>query len=233
MKRLINAFFSDIRYQWRYGFYFIYAFVIAFFVGVIRVLPPGWRQIGLTAVLLTDPALLGFFFIGGILQLERGEGLLDALFLSPLRPWEYIVSKGASLGVLATLAGCLMALGSGVPGIRYGLLVPVLFLGSVCFTWIGIATAVNLRSMNAYFGVDGLWEMAMTVPPMLLLFEVGFPLLEAFPGSNILRLIEAAVGRGVSAWFPGLGLAAWLAVVFVLTRRRMVSALSRLGGGAA
>jgi len=233
MKRLVNAFFSDIRYQWRYGFYLIYAFMIAFFIGVIRLLPADWRQIGLTAVLLSDPALLGFFFVGGILQLERGEGLLDALFLSPLRPWEYIVSKGASLGVLATLAGSLIALGSGVPGIRYGMLTIVLFLGSVCFTWIGIATAINLRSMNAYFGVDGLWEMALTVPPMLLLFGVGFPLLEAFPGSNVLRLIEAALGRGHSVWLPAIGLLAWLSVVFVLTHKRTVSALSRLGGGAA
>ena len=233
MKRLVNAFFSDIRYQWRYGFYLIYAFMAAFFIAVIRVLPADWRQIALIAVLLTDPALLGFFFIGGILQLERGEGLLDALFLSPLRPWEYIVSKGASLGVLTTLVGCLMALGSGVPGIRYGLLAIVLFLGSICFTWIGIATAINLRSMNAYFGVDGLWEIALTVPPMLLLFGVGFPLLEAFPGSNILRLIEAAAGRDQSVWLPAIGLGAWLTVVFVLTHRRMVSALSRLGGGAA
>lgn len=233
MKRLLNAFISDIRYQWRYGFYLIYAFVAAFFIAVIRLLPADWRQIALIAILLSDPALLGFFFIGGILQLERGEGLLDALFLSPLRPWEYIVSKGASLGVLAALAGCLMALGSGVPGIRYGLLTIVLFLGSICFTWIGIATAVNLRSMNAYFGVDGLWEMVLTVPPALLLFGVGFPLLEAFPGSNVLRLIEAAVGRGNSVWLPAMGLLAWLAVVFVLTNRRMASAIRRLGGGAA
>lgn len=231
MKRLINAFFSDIRYQWRYGFYLVYAFVAAFFIAVIRLLPPDWRQIALIATLLSDPALLGFFFIGGILQLERGEGLLDALFLSPLRPWEYIISKGASLGVLAALVGCLMALGSGVRGIQYAVLVPVMFLGSICFTWIGIATAINLRSMNAYFGVDGLWEIALTVPPVLLLFGIGFPLLEAFPGSNILRLIEAAVGRDQSLWLPALGLTAWLGVVFVLTHRRVVSALSRLGGG--
>ena len=233
MKRLLNAFLSDVRYQWRYGFYLVYLFVIAFFIALIRVLPADWRQTALVAVLLSDPALLGFFFIGGILQLERGEGLLDALFLSPLRPWEYIVSKGASLGILATLAGCLMALGSGVHGIRYVFLVPVLFLGSICFTWIGIATAINLKSMNAYFGIDGLWELALTVPPMLLLFGVNFSLLEAFPGSNMLRLIEASVGRGNPSWLPAMGLAAWIAAVFVLTHRRMVSALSRLGGGAA
>jgi fluoroquinolone transport system permease protein len=100
MRRFLSAFRSDVRYQWRYGFYFVYAFLIACFVAIIRVLPEGWRQTALVAALLGDPALLGFFFIGGILQLERGEGLLDALFASPLRPAEYLVSKAASLGLL-------------------------------------------------------------------------------------------------------------------------------------
>ena len=233
MKRLVNTFVSDIRYQWRYGFYFAYALVIVVFTVILRVLPEAWRQTALIAVLLSDPALLGFFFIGGIMQLERGEGLLDALFLSPLRPWEYIVSKGASLGVLATLAGCLIALGSGVSSIRFGLLAIALFLGSVCFTWIGVATSVNLRSMNAYFGIDGLWEMIIIAPPMLLLFGIDFPLLDMFPGSMVLRLIEACIGAGRPVILPLFGLAAWMGVVFVLTRRRLISALSRLGGGVA
>ena len=101
MKRLAAALKSDILYQWRYGFYFIYMFMTAVFVAVIRLLPEGWRQTALILTLLSDPVLLGFFFIGGILQLERGEGLLDALFLSPLRPSEYLISKALSLALIS------------------------------------------------------------------------------------------------------------------------------------
>lgn len=232
MKRLACAFLADLRYQWRYGFYFIYLFMVVCFAVMVRLLPEAWRQTALVAVLLSDPVLLGFFFIGGILQLERGEGLLDALFLSPLRPWEYLVSKAVSLGLLSALAGCAIALGSGVPGVSFLLLVPVLLLGSACFTLFGVAISINLRSMNAFLSIDGLWEGLLLIPPLLLLFGVEFLPLELFPGSVILRLVQSAAGL-VSPVLPAFGLLCWLGTGFLLAHHRLKAALSRLGGGAA
>lgn len=232
MKRFTSTLLADIRYQWRYGFYFIYVFLVIGFVVLIRLLPEGWRQTALAVVLLSDPALLGFFFIGGILQLERGEGLLDALFLSPLRPWEYLLSKALSLGLISTLAGCLIALGSGVPQVRYSLLAPALLLGSGCFTLFGVAISVNLKTMNAFLSVDGLWEAILLIPPMLLLFGVVFVPLEVLPGSVILRLVQVSIGseQPVLLFAALLG---WAGLAWWLAARRLQSALSRLGGGAA
>ena len=232
MKRLASAFQSDVRYQWRYGFYFIYGFLIVGFTVLIRLLPEDWRQTALTAVLLSDPALLGLFFIGGILQLERGEGLLDALFLSPLRPWEYLVSKALSLGFLSALAGCLIALGCGVPGVNFALLAPVLLLGSACFTLLGVSVSVNLKTMNAFLSVDGLWEAVLLTPPMLLLFGIGFVPLEVMPGSAVLRLVQSSVAGSFPVWH-GVCLLGWLALAGFLAGRRLTAALCRLGGGAA
>lgn len=233
MTRLINAILADLRYQWRYGFYLVYGFLVLGLAVILRLLPEGWQQTGLIVALLSDPAVLGLFFIGGILQLERREGLLDALFLSPLRPWEYIVSKAVSLGLLSTLAGGVIALGSGVAGVRYALLLPCLFFGSMFFTLVGIAISVNLKTMNAFLAVHGAWENSLILPPMLLLFNINFPLLEALPGSFVLHMVEASVGRSASLLLPVLGFVAWLIAAFVLADRRLVSALSRLGGGAA
>jgi fluoroquinolone transport system permease protein len=232
MKRLSGVLLADLRYQWRYGFYFIYLFMIASFIAIVRLLPADWRQTALVLVLLSDPALLGFFFIGGILQLERGEGLLDALFLSPLRPWEYLVSKAASLGLLSALAGCAIALGSGLPGVNFALLAPALLLGSAAFTLLGVAVSVNLRSMNAFLSINGLWEALLLLPPILLLLGVAFLPLEIFPGSAVLRLVESAVGKGAALW-PALGLAGWAIGAFLLAEYRLKAALCRLGGGAA
>jgi fluoroquinolone transport system permease protein len=232
MKRLANTFLTDLRYQWRYGFYFIYAFLVIGFIVLIRLLPESWKQTAVVAVLLSDTALLGFFFIGGVLQLERGEGLLDALFLSPLRPWEYIAAKAASLGLLSMLAGCLIAFGSGVPSVNFVRLAPAMLLGSACFTLLGISISINLRSMNAFLSIDGLWEGILLVPPMLLLFGVTFPLLEIFPGSIVLRLVQSCMGDTSALW-PSVGLIGWLIGLFWLADHRLQSALSQLGGGAA
>jgi len=232
MKRFANTLLSDIRYQWRYGFYFIYAFMTAVFIVILRILPESWRQTALVLTLLSDPALLGFFFIGGILQLERGEGILDALFSTPLRPWEYIAAKALSLGTISTLAGVLIGIGSGIPGIRFALLIPAMLFSSVCFTFIGISASVNLKSMNAFLSVDGMWEALLLFPPLLLLMGIAFAPLEVFPGSIALRLMQASAGLPVFPAGYAAGLAIWLAGAFLLAHRRLRMALTRLGGGA-
>jgi fluoroquinolone transport system permease protein len=231
MKRLTQTFLSDVQYQWRYGFYFIYIFLIVVFFVIFRIIPESWRSTALIATLLSDPVLIGFLYIGGILQLERGEGLLDALFSTPLRPWEYIMSKALSLGLLATAAGCAIALCSGVPHIRYALLIPAILVSSMCFTLIGLSVAVNLKSMNAYLGISGLWEAILLSPPLLLLaFDIR--LLEVLPGSLALRMIQTAIGVPFSIW-PAAGLIVWTAAMFVMAQIRLQSALCRLEGGAA
>ncbi len=233
MKRLYQTLLSDVRYQRRYGFYFIYAFLTVCFIVVLRLLPDDWRQTALVVALLADPALLGLLFIGGIMQLERGEGILDALFSSPLRPWEYIVSKALSLGFISTAVSVIVALGSGVAGVKYAVLVPSVLLGSVCFTLIGVSVSVNLKSMNAFLSVDGLWEAVLLLPPILLLFNVSLWPLEVFPGSVVLRLIQAAAGTYSLSVLHVLLLVIWAGLAFRVALARLNSALCRLGGGAA
>ena len=233
MKRLSYAFLSDVRYQWRYGFYFIYGFLTICFIIVLRLLPDDWRQTALVATLLADPALLGLFFIGGLIQLERGEGILDALFSSPLRPAEYILSKALSLGLISEAVSVIVALGSGVAGVRYAVLVPFVLLGSMCFTLLGLAVSVNLKSMNAFLSVDGLWEAVLLLPPLLLMFGVNFWPLEVFPGSVMLRLMQAAAGVNAISVFPFILLIIWAVLAFWMALKRLKSALCKLGGGAA
>lgn len=233
MKRLAAALKSDMLYQRRYGFYFIYMFMTAVFIAIIRLLPESWRQTALILTLLSDPALLGFFFIGGILQLERSEGLLDALFLSPLRPSEYLISKALSLSLISAGSGLVIALGSGLPGVRWGLLAPVMLTGSACFTFAGVAASINLRSTNAFLSIDGLWEGILLLPPLLLLFGVNFAPLEVFPGSAVLRLMQTSAGMEVPFAPGAIMLALWTAAAYCFARARLIAAISRLGGSTA
>lgn len=231
MKRLLTALRADILYQWRYGFYFIYMFLVAAFIAVLRLIPTDWRQTGLVLTLLSDPSLLGFFFIGGILQLERGEGLLDALFLSPLRPHEYLISKALSLGLISTAAALVIALGSGI-AVSYALLLPSVLITSMCFTLIGVSVSVNLRSMNSFLSIDGLWEVILLAPPLLLILGVNFFPLELFPGGAALRIVQASVGSEVLYVGHIAVIVIWLGISFWFAHTRLTAALSRLGGAA-
>jgi fluoroquinolone transport system permease protein len=81
-KRLFHTTLQDIRFQFRYGFYFLYAVLTVIYIAAISLLPAAWVQNAVAIVLFSDPAALGFFFMGGILLLEKGERLHDALFVS-------------------------------------------------------------------------------------------------------------------------------------------------------
>ena len=108
--RFLSALKNDIRFQVKYGFYFLYAFFSAVYIGVLAMVPPAYRDAVAALVILTDPAMLGIFFIGGIWLLERGEGLHRFWCVSPLRPVEYVLSKAVSLAVLSTVSADLIAL---------------------------------------------------------------------------------------------------------------------------
>ncbi len=232
MTRLSKTLHTDVRYQYRYGFYFIYAFMIAFFVLIVRLIPQSWHQTALAVVLLSDPALLGFFFIGGLLQLERGEGLLYALFQTPLRPHEYLLSKAASLGLLSTLAGCLIALLTGAPGVRYALLIPIIFVISATFTLFGVGISINLKTMNAFLSIHGSLETTLMIPVLLMMLGVNFPLLKWTPTGAGYLLVQSAIG-GAFSLLPALVAIFWLCAAFFWSISRLNDALERMGGGVA
>lgn len=72
--RFINALKNDVRFQIKYGFYFLYAFFSAVYIAVLVVTPPVYQKIVSSLIVLSDPAMLGVFFVGGIWLLEKGEG---------------------------------------------------------------------------------------------------------------------------------------------------------------
>jgi len=75
--RALNIFFCDVRYQFKYGFYFLYTAVSIVYISILVFIPESFLRPIAAIIILTDPAALGFFFIGGMVLLERGEGLHD------------------------------------------------------------------------------------------------------------------------------------------------------------
>lgn len=232
--RLLHTVIQDIKFQFRYGFYFIYAVMIVFYVVLLGFLPEAWKVQATAIVLFTDPAALGFFFIGGILLLEKGERVLDALFVSPLRVWEYAFSKAASLGLISVVVGIVLALAGLGHKANLLLLVLSMLIGSALYTFIGMALGVKSKSVNHFLIITVPAELILSIPPVLLLFGANSGLLEAMPGSLILRLFQACAGIYVAA-DPVILLTAlvlWSILAFYLAVKRMNRFISDIGGEA-
>lgn len=234
--RLITATLHDIKFQFKHGFYFIYAIMIVFYIIVMGILPQAWKGGATVAILFIDPAALGFFFIGGILLLEKGERVLDALFVSPLRVWEFVLAKALSLGLISVLAGLIIAvIGLGTQVDMLGLVLSLL-LGSIVYTFVGLAAGVRAKTVNQFMIITVPAEIVLGTPPILLVFGVKSWLLEIMPGSLILRLFQYCTGSIAENMMPIspvlmlVGLILWSVPAFLLAVNRMNWFLSRIGG---
>jgi fluoroquinolone transport system permease protein len=233
-KRLFHTTLQDIRFQFRYGFYFLYAVLTVIYIAAISLLPAAWVQNAVAIVLFSDPAALGFFFMGGILLLEKGERLHDALFVSPLTISGYVLSKAVSLGLVSMLAGLLIAAFCAGSNINYPMLALSLLAGSVLFTFAGIITGTAAKTVNHYMILSIPAEILLNIPPILLLFGVDSPVLEFLPGSVVLRLLQWS--SGLSIPYPPflllILLTLWEIPVYFLVLKRMRKFVAKIGGGA-
>lgn len=229
--RFLNALKNDMMFQIKYGFYFLYAFFSAVYIAVLVITPPAYKTMAASLIILTDPAMLGMFFAGGIWLLEKGEGLHRFWSVSPLRPMEYVLAKSVSLAVLSTIsAGLIVLVGMGST-VHLVLLSFSVFLGAVVFNLIGLMIASYARSVNHYMIIVIVPTVLLSLPPVLAAFGLTHPLLEIFPGTALWHMIMNSIDmtRKMNGWM-GAVLILWLGVFLFLADKRIGTALQSEGG---
>ena len=231
MSAFVTALRWDVVVQARNGFYWATAFVVLVVGGLLLAVPEAARadeEAWVPALVAVNLQITTFFFVAGLLLLERDEGTLLALAVSPLTPASYLATRTLSLTTLAgieTIALVSIAF-------AYSPSWPLLLAGTsalgVIYTGLGAALATRYASVNA------LLLPASVVVTLLLL-----PLLPHFglapravfllhPIEPALTLIRAAYGEiniGNMA-FGVLGSISWGAIAF-LWGQRCVSRLMR------
>ena len=77
--RLKNLVQKDIFFQWKYGFYYIYALISIIYICVLNSLPEAYKNDVSTVLVFSDPAAIGLFFMGAIILLEKSQRILNRL----------------------------------------------------------------------------------------------------------------------------------------------------------
>jgi len=187
----------DATLQYRYGIYAAYAFVIVFYIVVLtlgRGLLPAW---GVGLVIYTDPAAVGFFFLGALVMLERGEGVRTALAVTSLRAVTYLAAKIATLGSISLGACAILILVHGEVA-NPALLLLAVALSSLAFIGLAIPIALRFRTVNGYFiGSAGFLAPIIGLGGLALLEPM--PLWMAlWPPVAQFRLVLVATGYGTA-----------------------------------
>jgi fluoroquinolone transport system permease protein len=207
--RLLHGVWADMRFQMKQGFYLVYVVITIMYLIILSFLPENVLSIALPLVVFSDPSVLGLFFIGGIIMLEKVQGVLMVVVVSPLRTMEYIVSKVLSLAFISVLVAFAISVFSRYESVNWLLLLLSTVLTSGIFTLCGIMINAGCQTVNQY--------MLKTIPYMLLFVLpcfslIGFPyswLFTIVPSVAALRLMMGAY-LGIS-WYEALGLIVYLA----------------------
>ena len=114
MRRLAAALACDARLQYRNGFYAAAAFVAVALVLLLRWVPQGYLGWLMPALVLTNMQVNTFYFVGGLVLLEKGEGSLEALVVTPAAAGRVPGLEGADAGLDVPRRGP----GDRAPGLR-------------------------------------------------------------------------------------------------------------------
>ena len=103
MTAFVTALRWDIVLQARNGFYWASAFVILVIGGLLLALPEAARAneaAWVPAIIAVNLQITTFFFVAGLMLLERDEGTLAALAVSPFSPGAYLATRTVTLTAL-------------------------------------------------------------------------------------------------------------------------------------
>jgi len=234
--RLIHAVGYDIRLQWRHGFYYAYTLICALYIVLLHVIPSEYQELSAVIITFSDPSMLGFIFIGGLVLLEKGQGILDPLFVTPFRLGEYIVSKTVSLSVLSLISSLTIHIALFGMGRLGPLYVLGVWLSSCFFTMLGLSFAVRCRTLNQFFLQSSIGSLIFMVPLLSWTGLYSGEWMSFLPTNASLRLIGSTF-YSLSAWEATaaiVNLVLWCCVGFLWTLRSVrLFIRDRIGGASA
>ena len=192
IRRILLTVLWDLLLQAKYQILTVAAMVTLIYVAIFRLLiRDGFDEI-LILLIFTDPAMLGFIFIGALVLFEKGSHTLDALVVTPLRIPEYLLSKVISLGLIATVCALFMAMAGHGTRFSYPLYLYSVFLTSAIVTLLGFAGASRIRSFNQYFIIIPVFLTPLALPLLNFFKLTDSYILYLLPTQATLNLLWAS-----------------------------------------
>ncbi len=214
----------DMRFQLKYGFYFLYAVLTAIYVVILFAVPESWKEKTAAILIFSDPAAMGLFFMGAIVLLEKNQHTPCALAVSPVRAAEYVSAKVVSLAGISLVVAAILALAAGVDNLCVVLLGTA--ISSAIFTLFGIIIATKITSLNQFIIWTVPIEIACFVPAILHLFKITQTWLQYYPINVCMDMVSGQAPSVIGMLIVCVG----LVILFAIARRCVLKMWRRVGG---
>ena len=221
MHRLAATVRLDLRLQLRNGFYYAVAFVLAcWFVLLSRLPAIDWGYV-LPPFVFGNLVMVNFYFVAGLVLLEKGEGTLEAQVVTPLADWEYLASKTVTLAGLSLVEQLVIVWSAHGGGFAAGPLVAGIVLAAVLYTLTGFLLVARYRSINEYMFPSVLFVAILSLPMLHYFGLWDHWLLYLHPFTAPLVLLVGAF-RPIPPWqwvYGVLYSGAWAGLLLLAGRR--------------
>lgn len=164
-----------------------------------------WRIIGgdlpnkvLIVLIFSDPAMLGFLFIGVLLLKDKGNNTLQVFNVSPLSTQQYILSKTISLTIIAIICTLIISIVAFGIGVNFFFFVLGVILSSSLFIFIGFIAVSMVKSFNEYVFVLPFFMLPLCVPFLNYFGVTNSKLLYLIPTQASLILLDTILHENVN-----------------------------------
>ncbi|WP_440896680.1 fluoroquinolone export ABC transporter permease subunit [Amphibacillus sp. Q70] len=225
--RLLSALKFDLLSLYRYRIVHAYLIMTLFYIFFLHMMPESISVTASIIVIFTDPVALGFYFIGGIILLEKSQSTFDSLFVTPFRIKEYIISKVCVLTLLTMVVIlCIIMLTTGFQINIWPILLGG-FLSAIFFTLFGLTLAVRAKTLNQYFIVATLYSILFFLPLLDYLNIFHTWLFYLLPSYATLILIEGGMAS-LSGWkmlYAVIMLIIWIGIASIFANHSFYKAI--------
>lgn len=142
-------------------------------------------------LIFSDPSMMGFIFVGVMVLFEKQAGTSSALIVTPLRPWQYLLSKSISLTIPALIISIAMTFASR-ESVNLLLVIVAVFLTSVLFLLLGFIGAQRVKTFNQYILIIPMFIAPLCIPIIDYFGLWESPLMWIIPTQSSLILLKAA-----------------------------------------
>jgi len=220
MKTFLKLIKWDFTLQLRYNIITIAVIISILYIIMLKSLPGNNLDALVILLVLSDPTMFGVLFIGVLVLYEKDNNTLNALVVTPIKPWQYLWAKAFSLTIIAVpIALGISIFGHGI-NIRYLYLLISVILSSFMFVFLGFAIVSNIKGFNQYIIKFALFTLPVSIPVLGLFNLYHSSLYYLIPTQATIILLKAAFGSNVNNWqliYSISYLLVWLAFSFYLS----------------
>ena len=171
MTRLLSIARWDVQLQFRNGFYYVSAAMAVFFVILLRQFPQVDWGYWWPAIITGNLTVNAYYFMAGIVLLEKGEGTMEAQIVTPLRPWEILTSKVLTLGLLSLFETILIIVLVDGSGFNWLLLLTGIVFYIAMLSLYSFIVVARYDSISEFILPSAVWTIGFSLP-LLYYFDI-------------------------------------------------------------